>query len=271
MRVSTPKTVSAVFVNVSRFSRHHFTGKERDTESGNDYFDARYYSSSMGRFMSPDWSAKVMPVPYAKLDDPQSLNLYAYVRNNPLTRVDADGHYECEGDEGDCHQLKKDLSEIKDASKSKDLTKDERKALKGVLKFYGKEGQNNGVFVNFGGAGEGNSGSTVTANGRTDITLNIQALADDDRKGLVNQSAVVTHEGVHGEEQQNRGGMPQTRDAVHAEEHDAYQTQSYVNKGMAVDSDHLLWTQSNGYSETYVNLYSTMSTNTYCSNPGACN
>jgi RHS repeat-associated protein len=73
-------------------TEHHFTGKERDTESGNDYFMARYYSSAMGRFMSPDWSAKEEPVPYAQLDDPQSLNLYAYVRNNPLTRVDADGH-----------------------------------------------------------------------------------------------------------------------------------------------------------------------------------
>jgi RHS repeat-associated protein len=70
----------------------HFTGKERDTESGNDYFEARYYASSMGRFMSPDWSAKEDPVPYAQLDDPQSLNLYSYVRNNPLARVDADGH-----------------------------------------------------------------------------------------------------------------------------------------------------------------------------------
>ena len=68
------------------------TGKERDTESGNDYFGARYYASSMGRFMSPDWSAKVEPVPYAKLDNPQSLNLYAYVGNNPLTRTDPDGH-----------------------------------------------------------------------------------------------------------------------------------------------------------------------------------
>ena len=46
----------------------------------------------MGRFMSPDWSAKVEPVPYAKLDNPQSLNLYAYVMNNPMTRFDADGH-----------------------------------------------------------------------------------------------------------------------------------------------------------------------------------
>jgi len=73
-------------------TEHHFTGKERDTESGNDYFGARYYASSMGRWMSPDWSAKVEPVPYSKLDDPQSLNLYAYVMNNPMTRMDADGH-----------------------------------------------------------------------------------------------------------------------------------------------------------------------------------
>jgi len=46
----------------------------------------------MGRFMSPDWSAKEEPVPYAKLDDPQTLNLYSYVGNNPLARADADGH-----------------------------------------------------------------------------------------------------------------------------------------------------------------------------------
>ena len=71
---------------------YKFTGKERDTESGNDYFGARYYASSMGRFLSPDWAAKIEPVPYAKLDDPQSLNLYSYVRNNPLSRVDKDGH-----------------------------------------------------------------------------------------------------------------------------------------------------------------------------------
>jgi RHS repeat-associated protein len=73
-------------------TEHHFTGKERDAESGNDYFEARYYSSAMGRFMSPDWAAKAEPVPYAKLDNPQSLNLYAYVLNNPLSHVDPDGH-----------------------------------------------------------------------------------------------------------------------------------------------------------------------------------
>jgi len=73
-------------------TEHLFTGKERDTESGLDYFFARYYSSAMGRFLSPDWSAKAEPVPYAKLDNPQSLNLYAYVLNNPMTGRDLDGH-----------------------------------------------------------------------------------------------------------------------------------------------------------------------------------
>jgi RHS repeat-associated protein len=68
------------------------TGKERDAESGNDYFGARYYASTMGRFMSPDWAAKASPVPYATFGDPQSLNLYAYMRNNPLGGADPDGH-----------------------------------------------------------------------------------------------------------------------------------------------------------------------------------
>jgi RHS repeat-associated protein len=73
-------------------TEHHFTGKERDTESGLDYFGARYYASAVGRFTSPDWSAKEDPVPYAVLGDPQSLNLYSYVRNNPLSHSDPDGH-----------------------------------------------------------------------------------------------------------------------------------------------------------------------------------
>lgn len=69
-----------------------FTGKERDAESGLDYFGARYYASGVGRWMSPDWVEKPEAVPYADLANPQSLNLYQYVNNNPLSRSDADGH-----------------------------------------------------------------------------------------------------------------------------------------------------------------------------------
>lgn len=78
------------FTTVLDFFASHSTGKERDAESGLDYFGARYYGSNMGRFMSPDpagpWAADV--------SDPQSWNFYAYARNNPLINTDPDG-YDC--------------------------------------------------------------------------------------------------------------------------------------------------------------------------------
>lgn len=61
-------------------------------ETGMDYFGARYYASSMGLFLSADWSLGPATVPYAHLDNPQTLNLYAYVDNNPINGIDADGH-----------------------------------------------------------------------------------------------------------------------------------------------------------------------------------
>ena len=71
---------------------YKFTGKERDAETGNDDYDARYYSSAYGRFLSADWSAIPAPVPYANLTNPQTLNLYAMVSDNPETFADLDGH-----------------------------------------------------------------------------------------------------------------------------------------------------------------------------------
>jgi RHS repeat-associated protein len=82
---------------------HKFTGKERDSESGLDMFGARYYGSSLGRFMTPDWAAKPTAVPYAYFGDPQSLNLYSYVGNNPLKRADPDGH--CPADNPNCGKV----------------------------------------------------------------------------------------------------------------------------------------------------------------------
>ncbi|HTC93412.1 MAG TPA: RHS repeat-associated core domain-containing protein [Terriglobales bacterium] len=73
-------------------NHYKFTGKERDPETGLDYFGARYYGSSIGRFITPDWAAKPVTVPYANFGNPQSLNLYSYVKNNPTTFGDPDGH-----------------------------------------------------------------------------------------------------------------------------------------------------------------------------------
>jgi len=66
--------------------RQKFTGKERDTETGLDYFGARYFSGPQGRFTSPD-------APFADQfpENPQSWNLYSYTRSNPLRFVDPTG------------------------------------------------------------------------------------------------------------------------------------------------------------------------------------
>jgi RHS repeat-associated protein len=69
-------------------------GHPRDgfTRAGGPCSGARYYASNFGRFLSPDWSAIPAPVPYANLTNPQTLNLYAIVRDNPETFADLDGH-----------------------------------------------------------------------------------------------------------------------------------------------------------------------------------
>jgi RHS repeat-associated protein len=66
--------------------RQKFTAKERDVETGLDYFGARYYSSTQGRFVSPD-----EPIMDQLEFNPQSWNLYIFVRNNPLNLVDPTG------------------------------------------------------------------------------------------------------------------------------------------------------------------------------------
>jgi RHS repeat-associated protein len=85
-------------------NHYKFTGKERDSESGLDYFEARYFSSPLGRFLQADEfpggpvdltgfdGPESKALPYADINDPQSLNKYAYTYNNPLRYVDPNGH-----------------------------------------------------------------------------------------------------------------------------------------------------------------------------------
>jgi RHS repeat-associated protein len=68
-------------------TEHHFTGKERDTESGLDYFGGRYLSSGLGRWMTTDKDFTLKRI----LPNPQKWNRYAYVLNNPLVLFDPDG------------------------------------------------------------------------------------------------------------------------------------------------------------------------------------
>lgn len=107
-----------------------FTGKERDPESGLDYFGARYCASTGGRFGSAD----PLYLELRRLIDPQQLNLYTYTRNNPLRFTDPTGldiKITCEKKK-DCKQTVEDLNKREDAQFQVKQGKD------GVLEVEGK-------------------------------------------------------------------------------------------------------------------------------------
>src|SRR5262249_18606970 len=81
-------------------STHKFTGDERDAESNLDHTWFRKYSSSLGRWTSPD------PAGLAAADppNPPSWNGYAYGKNNPLSRIDPSGLNDCE-EHADCENV----------------------------------------------------------------------------------------------------------------------------------------------------------------------
>ena len=66
--------------------RQQFTAKERDVETGLDYFGARYYGNLLGRFTSAD-----PLIASGRASLPQSWNRYAYALNSPLRLIDPDG------------------------------------------------------------------------------------------------------------------------------------------------------------------------------------
>jgi RHS repeat-associated protein len=145
---------------------YRFTGKERDAESGNDYFGARYYSSAMGRFMSPD------PLPWigwqhgdeddekkfdAYISNPQDLNMYAYVLNNPLNKTDPTGMNAC-GTSND--------SSCKVTVTITDRSKD-------------KNGNYNDQFTGVKGQGNYNATASVTVNGKDAGTFLVKTTPSD--------------------------------------------------------------------------------------------
>jgi len=79
----------------SATNNKRFVGKEKDSETGLDYFSARYMNDKIGRFVSVDPVGAVDPKSSKTnenlLLDPQRFNLYAYGMNNPYRYVDADG------------------------------------------------------------------------------------------------------------------------------------------------------------------------------------
>jgi RHS repeat-associated protein len=181
-------------------TEHHFTGQQRDVESGNDYFDARYYSSAMGRLISPDPGNVGV-----KIENPQSWNMYSYSLNNPLAFTDPTGMYVCE-DSQDCssandQQFKDALSEARVAASN--LSGADLLNATNAINSYGGEGVDNGVKVGFdssisggltqvSGAADGNK-SDLNPNGQN-ISVRFNPNFANDAYGGAD---IVSHEGSH--------------------------------------------------------------------------
>jgi RHS repeat-associated protein len=118
-----PFGVESNILDAGAGNHYKFTGKERDPETGLDYFGARYYGSATGRFITPDpGNAGAINI------DPQSWNAYAYVRNNPASLTDPTGKVFCrpasEAEQRDGVQLVCDVTDAQYV----DSTKDQQKA-----------------------------------------------------------------------------------------------------------------------------------------------
>jgi RHS repeat-associated protein len=229
-------------------TEHLFTGKERDQESGNDYFGARYYASTMGRFLSPDPLLNS-----GRPDDPQTWNRYSYTLNNPLRYTDPLGLYVWGSCAYDAEKCKADQQRFRDsittAQKALNGLKpgsDEAKQLKKTLDKLGEEGKGN-IKINFGDAGKTDGESNLGRTVGNSVTINYDAV-DSETSGYhlsASESAaldagVTTHEGTHA------GGGPSILGllGMHGE-HAAYFTESVTYQGLH-NTDRLfqLWNES---------------------------
>src|SRR6266481_2074032 len=189
----------------------HFTGKERDSESGLDDFGARYFGSSVGRFTSPD-----PLLSSGRLANPQTWNRYSYALNNPLRIVDPTGLYDWDESAGgdmsdeelraiadDKHnkrhqwaqnalnfrdQFRSGLDSADEAAGSSALSDDQQSAAQAAVNAYGTEGDGNGVTV---GTQSGHGGSTILNDNDT-ISVKFGSSVKGDFL-----TATIAHEGAH--------------------------------------------------------------------------
>ena len=206
--------------------RQKFTLKERDIETGLDYFGARYYASTQGRFTSTD-----PLLSSGTVYDPQTWNRYSHVLNNPLRYIDPTGLYEWDvslGGSATDDELKKQkggqkiidqrnefrnsLAKAAADATNKSLTETQRAAIQRAVQSYGAEGAANGVSVAFGKVTSGaaaETGYSRDANGRinaftTDANGKVTAHITVAFGGKITEGD-VGHEGTHVADRQDLG------------------------------------------------------------------
>lgn len=220
-------------IRLSRTSltdHYKFTGKERDAETGLDYFGARYYGSNMGRFMTPDPLLNS-----GHPADPQSWNRYSYTINNPLTFTDPTGMYvfkdackegdaACKKDHDDFDQSYKDIEGAQIMLKL--MGEDYAAAQLGdVLNAYGKPGDDRATieFTNKVEAGRDAGVTPLKESGGKASKLLVRF-----RPGTAADGGLVAHEGTHGADMRDGSYRNMT---LFQREYRAYQSQAFFAQG----------------------------------------
>jgi RHS repeat-associated protein len=197
----------SLFTDSARYAGHHrdfLTGAGMETDEYLDYMHARYYDPGMGRFLSvdpgKDWDPK----------QPQSWNMYAYVRNNPVRFTDPTGKYVCRGDAaaGGCDTIERGLDRMREAAAGLKNSDPRKAALQAVIKAYGKQGDDTSkistVWINPRNANgtpvlPSNVNGQAGKNGTMFVSLvNIAAKAGGNAdKAFTMLGGTLTHEGKH--------------------------------------------------------------------------
>jgi RHS repeat-associated protein len=173
--------------------RQHYTGAERDDETGLDFMQARYYASTQGRFTSPD-----PLLSSGRVTIPQSWNRYVYTLNNPLKYTDPFGLYEAKGlSKGQIAKLEEAIDLAEQLRDRYEKGSDEYNQIDAALKAIGRNGDGNGVAVRIGGDAD-DATTEVTKKGVT-VYFGKNVLKENTNLLDGNSSLLgkVVHEGTH--------------------------------------------------------------------------
>ena len=240
-----------------------YGGQVMDAATGLVYMQQRYYDPAIGRFLSAD------PVP-ADGNTGGNFNRYAYANNNPYRFIDPDGRYACAGNKIDCSIIRDALFDMRKAMSNLPQHSAGRTSLSNVVKFYGKENENNGVTVRI--AQSSLLGGAETKDGKVTVSINLasEAKLSASQNASFFKSEVAStlaHEGQHGIDER-RQGMPSNRGMEKAFELRAARTEAYVWQGLRIDSLWGTWTSATGLNQSAIEAQAESSTQELCKQGG---